>query len=392
MAPCALQLDAQSKESLTWPQVRDSEFVWNFGDGGATASGFLAAHVYDRPGTYRVGLMVNDKPWTSETITVDPPQRTICVSPAGAFDGCPSPDTEDHFRSLATALREDQKRTHVLLHRGEEFGSPRGFAKRGPTLYGAFGSGKKPTLTMNEETTMGSDVFWQDLEITTTRVLNLSNGSVLRRIDARGTIGGNPENWLMAYYVNDFFVLDCTATVSDGGNGAAMYVYQAQRSVIKGNQIYRKAGKTGHTIRVNGADGFLFQDNTINEDGGPDSLTIRGDNNTPTPNTDANAYWTLVQGNTFENMWPVIKPQFPQANELIRFVIWEKNVHRKSSCLRIETAQDVVVRNNVFSGSFSLGSRRPVCILDYSDFYDPKDIWAVDNRCGEAPCENGRWP
>jgi PKD repeat protein len=381
MAPCAVQFNAQQAESLKWAQVRDSGFTWNFGDGGPTAEGFLAAHVFDQPGTYSVGLTVNGTPWSDETITVRAPKRTICVSPTASFGDCPSASRSDHFTGLGSALGQDQTNVHVLLHRGEDFGSFGAFANDGPTLYGAYGSGAKPTMRMNTEETMGSNVVWQDLDISVTRVLNLSDWSVLRRIDASGTIGGSPDYWVIAYYVDDFFVLDCIATVRDGGNGGAMYVSQAQRSAVKGNSIYRRAGDTGHTIRTNGSDGFLIQDNVINEDGGPDSLTIRGDNDGSSPSTRGNAYWTLVQGNTFKNVWPVIKPQFPEANELVQYVIWEKNVHSSSANLRIETAHDVLVRNNVFRGNGA-----PLSLVDNSDHYDSKRIWVIDNTCGAGDC------
>lgn len=381
MAPCAVQFNAQERQSLSWAQVRDGDFSWSFGDGGATASGFIAAHVFDNPGTYTVGLMVNGAAWASQTITVTAPKRTICVSPAGNFSGCPSSAAADHFTSLSSALGQDQTNVHVLLHRGENYGSFGGFANDGPTLYGAYGSGAKPKLSMNNEETMGSNVVWQDLDITTSRVLNLSDWSVLRRIDARGTIGGSPDDWLMAYHVDNFFVIDCNATVSDGGNGAVMYIYQSQHSVLQGNSVYRQAGGTGHTIRTNGADRLLVQDNTFNEDGGHDSLTVRGDNNGTSPSTSGNAYWTLVQGNVFKNAWPVIKAQFPEANELVQYVIWEQNDHANGAVLRIETAHDVIARDNVFRG----GSQA-LNIVDYSNYYDFEGIYAVDNTCGSGMC------
>lgn len=381
MAPCAVHFNAQERESLAWAQVRDSQFLWDFDDGAATAEGFIAAHVFDTPGTYSVGLTVDGTRWIDKTITVSAPKRTICVSPTANFGGCPSSDGSDHFTSLGSALNQDQTNVHVLLHRGEDFGSFGGFANDGPTLYGAYGSGPKPTMKMTTEETMGSNVVWQDLDIYSTRVLNLSDWSVLRRIDASGTITGSPDYWLIAYYVDNFFVLDCNATVSDGGNGAAIYVYQAQRSALKGSSIYRQAGGTGHTVRANGADRLLIQDNTFNENGGPDSLTIRGDNDGSSPNTAGNAYWTLVQGNTFENSWPVIKPQFPAANELVQYVIWEQNRHNNGAVLRIETAHDVMARNNVF-----MGSGEAVSLVDNSNYYDPKRIWAIDNTCGSGSC------
>jgi len=371
MAPCAVQFNAQSTEQLSWAQFLDSRFVWDFDD-GAGSEGFLAAHVFDSAGTYSVGLTVDGTGWAHQTITVSAPTRMICVSPGSQFGDCPSQSGSDHYTSLGAALGQDQTNVHVLLHRGENFGSFSGFGDDGPTLYGAYGLGAKPKLSMTSEGTIGTNVVWQDLDITAHRILNLSNWSVLRRIDARGTIGGDPQYWAIAYYVNDFFVFHCNTSTGDGGNGGVIYSYQAQRSAIVGNTFDRQAGGTGHNVRVNGNDSFLIQNNTFSENGGPDSLTIRGDQ----PD---NAYWTLVQGNTFENMWPVIKPQYAAANELVQYVIWEKNVHRTN--LRIETAHDVMVRDNTF-----LEAGAAVSIVDHSDFYDPRGITAIDNTCGSGDC------
>jgi hypothetical protein len=116
-------------------------------------------------------------------------------------------------------------------------------------------------------------------------------------------------------------------------------------------------------------------------------LTIRGDNDGSSPSTSGNAYWTLVRGNTFKNSWPVIKPQFPEANELVQYVIWEKNVHSSSAILRIETAHDVIARNNVF-----LGNGDPLSLVDNSNYYDPQRIWVIDNTCGSGDCAEMRLP
>ena len=61
MRPCAVQFDAQRGASLTWQEVRDSEFLWDFDDGGSTrdSEGFLAAVVYETAGTYHPTVTVD---------------------------------------------------------------------------------------------------------------------------------------------------------------------------------------------------------------------------------------------------------------------------------------------------------------------------------------------
>ena len=376
MAPCAVYFNAQAAESLAWDEVRDARFVWDFDDGGASSEGFLGAHVFDQPGTYDVGLAVDDEQWTRTTITVSPPQRTICVSPSSSFGDCPSSSSNDHFTSLSAASGQNHRNAHVLLHRGESFGSVDNFKDQGPTLYGAYGSGAKPKVTQANEVRMGDQIIWQDLDVSASRVLNLANWSMLRRVDAHGTIGGNPQYWIIAYYVDDFFVIDCNATIGDTtSNGAGVYVYQAQRSAFKGNSLYYQQGGTGHAFRSNGADGFLIQDNVIDDNGSQDILTIRGDNESGSPNTSGNAYWTLIQGNEFRGNLVEYKTQYPEANELVQYLIHEDNAHVDGSSLILATVHDAVVRGNAFIGMRGQG----VSVADKSNYYDPENIEIYDN-------------
>jgi hypothetical protein len=373
MAPCAVHFNAQPAEGLTWGQVADGAFVWRFDDGGESSEGFLAAHLFESAGTYDVSLTVDGQQWSRTTISVSAPTRTICVSPASSFGDCPSASGSDHFTSLSAAANENHRNVHVLLHRGESFGPVGSLKDQGPTLYGAYGSGAKPKLTQNSEETMGSNVVWQDLDISTTRVLNLANWSVLHRVDASGTIGGSPQYWLIGYYVDDFFVLDCDATTGDqSSNGAGVYVFQAQRSAFKGNSLYYQQGGTGHAFRANGADAFLIQDNVIDDNGSADILTIRGDNEGGSPSTPGNAYWTLIQGNEFKGNLVEYKAQFPAANELVQYVIHENNLHSGGSDFILATVHDAVVRNNAFVG-------QAVSVEDKSDHYDPQNIEIYDN-------------
>jgi PKD repeat protein len=376
MAPCAVYFNAQATESLTWDEVRDVQFVWDFDDGGASSEGFLAAHVFDDPGTYNVGLAVDGEQWTRTTITVSAPQRTICVSPASSFGDCPSSSSSDHFTSLSSASGQSHSNVHVLLHRGESFGSVGNLKGQGPTLYGAYGSGSKPKLTQDNEERMGDQIVWQDLDVSASRVLNLAQWSMLRRIDAHGTIGGDPQHWVMAYHVDDFFVVDCNATIShQSSSGGGLYVYQSQRSAVQGNSIYYQQGGNGHAFRSNGADGFLIQDNVIDDNGSFDVLTIRGDNESGSPSASGNAYWTLIQGNEFTGNLVEYKAQYPEANELIQYLIHENNLHVDGSNLILATVHDAVVRGNAFVGMRGEG----VSVADKSNYYDPENIEIYDN-------------
>src|SRR5688572_27680649 len=114
VAPLAVFFDATgtTADGVTNP-FHTLGYQWNFGDAAATwattgapknlATGPVAAHVFDNPGTYTVSLTVTngvDSHTVTATITVSNPNtvfsgaNTICVSatalPVPGAGGCPS--------------------------------------------------------------------------------------------------------------------------------------------------------------------------------------------------------------------------------------------------------------------------------------------------------------
>lgn len=157
-ASCTLALDATSH---TFHHVR---YAFDFGDergekwpiSGLSKNlqngGPLAAHVFDQPGTYQVRVRARDKQGreSESTLTVtaqDPASsyegtRTICVSAARDFTGCPAGAA--HQAALPGASSYSGRR--VLLRRSESFGEiniPHGSKS---IQIGAFGAGDKPTV------------------------------------------------------------------------------------------------------------------------------------------------------------------------------------------------------------------------------------------------------
>ncbi len=151
MAPCAVQLDAQQGASLTWPEVRDSEYVWDFDDGGSRtdSEGFLAAVVYEKAGTYHPTVTVDGETWNPQTITVLDPTRTVCVGTD--FSDCPSANGADHFATISAAVTatNGEARRHILLERGGSYGTLPG-GSGNSTLIGAYSSGNKPAVTASD--------------------------------------------------------------------------------------------------------------------------------------------------------------------------------------------------------------------------------------------------
>lgn len=110
----------------------------------------IAAHVFDEPGSYTVRVDVTapggEASSASLTITVEDTnaayagERTVCVSPSGAYAGCPK-----------GALRVSElPRTYagkrVLLNRGERFGIVSINRNNDGIMVGSYGKGAKPIV------------------------------------------------------------------------------------------------------------------------------------------------------------------------------------------------------------------------------------------------------
>lgn len=166
VAPCAVFFDATAtSDPSTDAPFHDLDYRWDFGDergetwaisGVAknTAVGGIAGHLFTAPGTFTVTLRVTNRAGEGATakrqVRVDDPdvvfagERTLCVSAAGDFSGCPA--GAGHARSAdfdASIANAPGRRT--LLRRGETFAWDRvvrlvDASGRGASL-GVFGDG-----------------------------------------------------------------------------------------------------------------------------------------------------------------------------------------------------------------------------------------------------------
>ena len=193
VAPLAVFFDASATTDtgVTTRPFHDLEYTWSFGDASSgtwasgaqpgvssknSATGPVAAHVFETPGTYTVSLTALDgtnTATTNTTITVDNPDtvfagtNTICINASGSdFTGCPSgaaTSTNSNFVTALSANLATHKR--ILFRRGETFTAAT-FASlnvNGPGIIGAYGTitDPKPIVQMTGNTA----------------ILNLSSGS-----------------------------------------------------------------------------------------------------------------------------------------------------------------------------------------------------------------------
>ncbi len=181
VAPLAVFFDtAGTTGTSTSLPFHELEYRWNFGDNDAVtwgygshvgdgsiaakknrATGPVAAHVYETPGTYTINLTVTDGTNTVSNsclqIVVSDPDvvfsgaNTICFSTAGNFAGCPAgaqtiTDATGNFvTALATYVAPGKR---LLFRRGETWNAaaPGEVKTTGPGIVGAFGAGAKPMI------------------------------------------------------------------------------------------------------------------------------------------------------------------------------------------------------------------------------------------------------
>jgi len=165
-APLAVQFDASATSSTLANQhpFHHVRYSFNFGDergqtwsvSGAQKNvqtgGPIAAYVYDLPGTYTVRVRATDASGNiserTTTVEVQDPNavyagtRTVCVSAAAIFTGCPSGASQ--ITTLPNAASYSDRR--VLLRRGETFGNIEIPHASQNVQVGAFGTGARPRV------------------------------------------------------------------------------------------------------------------------------------------------------------------------------------------------------------------------------------------------------
>jgi PKD repeat protein len=237
VAPLAVFFDATGTTATTTTKpFHHIEYRWDFGDPAGspvsgttwstgsrpgvssrnTATGAVAAHVFETPGTYTVTLTAFDGTNTDTrtvTITVDNPDdvfaaaNTFCVGatslPTAGSGGCPGGALVRQTSSFATVRTFIAQGRRVLLRRGDTFdASTNGFNNvNGPWILGAFGSGAKPII---RATANGIDLFRYGNSggpYTDMRLMDLTfEANGFANVNGATYLGGGPNARAPQYY------------------------------------------------------------------------------------------------------------------------------------------------------------------------------------------------
>lgn len=223
VAPLAVTFDAVGSASGVvqpsgeLPDYSSFSYEWNFGDPGSgrwahndkeknVSTGWVATHVFETPGSYRVSLRVTTATGTvadyHQDITVTDPNtvyaaRTFYVAANGSDT---NPGTEAQpFQTLArgwTAAFSANQATRVLFRRGDSFSTTsqhqtgNGSAS---VMLGAYGTGAKPVLRMGNNNGGISLSQWSDVRLVDLHLLATAPSLVPQ---ARGVLLGTRSTLL----------------------------------------------------------------------------------------------------------------------------------------------------------------------------------------------------
>ncbi len=142
-----------------------ARYEWDFGDPAGLYDhlvGFVAAHCYDRPGTYHITLAVTDEAGhrgtAQSTITIAPDVRRAYYVSADGSDANPGDDEEHPLRSAVAAFAKlsgsrghaDPGHAILLFKAGGTYPADTTLTVRGPdVVVGRYGRGEPPVLLLS---------------------------------------------------------------------------------------------------------------------------------------------------------------------------------------------------------------------------------------------------
>lgn len=398
------------------------DYTWDFGDDGAgtwgttgrsrnTAKGGVAAHVFERAGTYAVTLTIRDRSGVvgteRYTITVADPDTvyagtlTTCVANGGGFDGCPADARQVTTADLTTVTQYAAAGSRVLFRRGDAW-TTTGLnwpSNGGPVTLGAFGAGESPDaqgIYANAPTisvagaggaflaldrkqdwrimdlrVVGVGEVWTNQEVAAFGgAMELQRQLFLRLSVEHFSVPMGWSTWNTAHLmpIDDMVIASCSFS-----EGYLNVVYVgAERLALLGN-VARNA-RTSHVVRVWQAyrsviSENLFSGSSLDNDAGRHALKLHGPGETGLAPADGNGdlrrrtEYSVVSGNVFGSSgpWPVIiGAQDSGSDERLSNLVLERNryvqqygeasVTAAQIGFRI-SARHVTVRNNVIDGS-----------------------------------------
>jgi hypothetical protein len=359
VAPLAVFADATATEGLAGGDYVNANFAWNFDRDGADSTGrhsstrgFVAAHVYENPGTYAIALSVTDRSGATASATalieVSAFSGTTYYVASGGSNSAAGTSMDAPLATPDYALKNKAgPNTRILLRNGDRFTVPAVNASgAGPVIVGSYAdpnhaSNLLPVL-VNNENGWGFISFdksagdWRIMDLAVTapdnRAFSLAGTDILLlrvSIDSVGKdfcYSGGPGHFVFDCSMRDFGF--------NGGAGYGLYGDTFSQSAFVGNvSRLQKGGE--HLFRTqSGAKMFIAYNDIDSVVDVMSGIQIRG--------SSTQAY---VIGNHVTKDCG-IHPQNSTSAEHESYCVADGNTFINSS-LGI-TAVHVAVRNNLF--------------------------------------------
>jgi hypothetical protein len=412
-APLAVHFGAVGAASgVVQPAAGDFDelsYLWDFGDPGSgvwavdggsrnAATGFVAGHVFELPGSYVVELTVIDAQAQTSTYQqaievldpdVDPGWTTYYVAANGS-DSNPGTSSGAPFATFAHAMTFAGPKTRILLRRGDTLPAETTWINtNGPAIIGAYGSGDRPALhfASGDGIRFGWSTDNQDWRIIGVRI---EGDGISAALFAEGTDLSQLLVWdveIESWGAGVVLSASCDAmdqnvvaasTILDITDAWTIYM-GGTRSFIQGNVLDKQTTANSHTYRNWCADGLSVTHNTF----GPayhHSMKLHSPGWVAGEPSSQNV---VITDNTFEgSTWTVaIGPQDSGSDERVRNVRYERNLHLRTSNTGLSvaiSAAEVTVRNNIFINNLA-GSYEAVSVFQRGIEPPPQDNCIYNN-------------
>jgi hypothetical protein len=403
VAPLFVFFDATG--GFTDDSYMDCTFQWEFDVDDAdpngrheTLAGFIAGHVYERPGTYRTrrttyrdGAEPETQEWTITAREFD--GETIYVSSTG--DDANSGSIDAPIASVNEALeKRAQPNTRILFRNGDTFQFETAWpASSGPVIVSGYSDPSSPSTEMPTLLSTSADNAWFGIEIggADWRLVGLritSNGHTTGPSGPRYPGGVNLRKGSLNSLLLDMdFVNLGTIAINLAGQGHGIFdstlhtiggygLYGEgdemtnRGNAIIGNRAYEfDCDAAGHIVRTQGGSRLYFGDNNFQANETLfDSIQIRGNTN------------HVVIYKNILNYEVGFHPQNFDFDERIHHCLLDSNLLYDGG-VKI-SAKRIVARNNIFDG------KQGISIEEYPLSGPSADVRIHYNTftCDSSPC------
>lgn len=400
IAPLAVFFDALSADSGVvqppeidgHPDFASLRYEWDFDDETAgrwgttganrsRATGPMAAHVFEQPGTYEVTLRVTDANgadhWYTQEIEVSPFQGTTYYVSNSGSDGNDGLSPDEPIASYEEAISVADADTRVLFARGDEWATAGGGTLGdGPGVLGAYGDGPAPHVRV-QGANAGLRVHGSDWRVADLHFSSDPDASDASGVEGNTAFGGTSELLLLrvevegfrvgigwSSYEEDFhrnaFVVDCHVH-HQGVNG--MYA-GGEHLALLGTRVERP--QTSHVVRLWQARRSVIGHNALLSPGGTrHAFKFHSPEAEDRSEGWLDTAYTVVSHNHFRGgPWSVgLGPQNAGSDERVHDILFENNTLRAEVDTRILLlvwGRRMTVRRNLFVGTGSSHTVEPV--------------------------------